>query len=31
LRQELKWLGYTALSLFPELDRVADVAKELLQ
>jgi hypothetical protein len=31
LRRELKWLGYTPLTLFPELDRVADVAKELLQ
>lgn len=31
LRSELSLLGYTALTLFPELDRVADVAKELLQ
>lgn len=31
LRRELALLGFTALTLFPELDRVADVAKELLQ
>jgi hypothetical protein len=31
LRKELALLGFTALTLFPELDRVADVAKELLQ
>jgi hypothetical protein len=31
LRRELALLGYTALTLFPELDRVADLAKELLQ
>lgn len=30
-RQELKWLGFTELALFPELDRVADVAKEMLK
>lgn len=30
LRRELKLLGFTALTLFPDLDRVADVAKELL-
>ncbi len=27
---ELKHLGFTALTLFPELDRVADISKELL-
>jgi hypothetical protein len=31
LRHELALLGFTALTLFPELDRVADVAKELLK
>lgn len=31
LRKELALLGFTALTLFPELDRVADLAKELLQ
>lgn len=31
LRKELALLGFTALTLFPELDRVADVAKELLR
>lgn len=31
LRKELALLGFTALTLFPELDRVADMAKELLQ
>ncbi|GAB3097193.1 FRG domain-containing protein [Lysobacter terrae] len=31
VRHELALLGFTALTLFPELDRVADVAKELLQ
>lgn len=31
LRAELALLGFTALTLFPELDRVADVAKELLR
>lgn len=31
IRSELALLGFTALTLFPELDRVADVAKELLQ
>ena len=31
LRTELALLGFTALTLFPELDRVADLAKELLQ
>ncbi|QJR10493.1 hypothetical protein DSM104443_01557 [Usitatibacter rugosus] len=31
LRNELAFLGFTALTLFPELDRVADLAKELLQ
>jgi len=30
LLADLKLLGITALSLFPELDRVADVSKELL-
>lgn len=30
LRSELKLLGFTQLTLFPDLDRVADVAKELL-
>jgi hypothetical protein len=30
IRRELAQLGYTALTLFPELDRVADVTKELL-
>lgn len=30
LRNELSLLGFTALTLFPELDRVADVARELL-
>ncbi|MFN0318471.1 MAG: FRG domain-containing protein [Burkholderiales bacterium] len=31
LRKELALLGFTALTLFPKLDRVADVAKELLK
>lgn len=31
LRTELRLLGFTALTLFPDLDRVADLAKELLQ
>lgn len=31
LRAELALLGFTALTLFPELDRVADMAKELLK
>lgn len=31
IRRELALLGFTALTLFPELDRVADVAKELLR
>lgn len=31
LQNELTLLGFTALTLFPELDRVADVAKELLK
>ncbi|SDO19574.1 FRG domain-containing protein [Polaromonas sp. JS666] len=31
LQQELSSLGYTPLTLFPELDRVADLAKELLK
>ena len=31
LRKELALLGFTALTLFPELDRVADMAKELLK
>lgn len=31
LRRELALLGFTALTLFPELDRVADVARELLK
>lgn len=30
IRRELELLGITALTLFPELDRVADVARELL-
>ena len=30
LFEELAHLGYTALTLFPELDRVADLSKELL-
>ena len=31
LREELRLLGFTAIALFPDLDRVADLAKELLQ
>lgn len=31
MRRELALLGFTALTLFPELDKVADVAKELLR
>ena len=31
IRNELALLGITALTLFPELDRVADLARELLQ
>lgn len=31
IRHELALLGFTALTLFPELDRVADLAKELLR
>jgi len=31
MRKELALLGFTALTLFPELDRVADLAKELLK
>lgn len=30
LRRELNHLGFSALTLFPELDRVADLSKELL-
>ena len=30
LRRELALLGFTTLTLFPELDRVADVAREIL-
>jgi len=30
LRKELALLGFTTLTLFPELDRVADVAREIL-
>ncbi len=30
IRKELKILGFTTLTLFPDLDRVADLAKELL-
>lgn len=30
IRRDLKLLGFTALTVFPELDRVADVATELL-
>jgi hypothetical protein len=28
--KELSYLSYTALTLFPELDRVADLSRELL-
>jgi len=28
--KELNYLGYSALTLFPELDRVADLSRELL-
>lgn len=31
LQRELCLLGYTPLTLFPELDRVADLAKEVLK